>query len=184
MGKLDGLAQPMGELYGLAGRELPRICTVDGSVQQDLPQKEPTEFNDTPPSIEQPRTAQTPPEKASSSSLPLSTDEQPRAAGAPPERVSYSLPQSSSPAQREIPIRKSLLLPSNGQPRGAGALLERMSSSLRYLNRAAPRSGRSPRKTERAPSFPLYRAAPCSGSTPRKGLLPTSIEQPHAAGDP
>ena len=35
------------------------------------------------------------------------------------------------------------------------------------------------------PPSSLYRAAPRSGrSSPRKGLLPTSIEQPRAAGDP
>ena len=53
-------------------------------------------------------------------SLLLPSIGQPRAAGAPPERASF-LHRTGSPAQRELPIRKSLvLLPSYGKPRAAG----------------------------------------------------------------
>ena len=92
---------------------------------------------------------------------------QPRAAGAPPEATS-SVPQSSSPAQRQLPQK---------QPPPS-------------LNQAAPRSGSFPRKSLLRPSIKqpptpyLNQAAPRSGSSPRKSLPRPSIKQPSAAAAP
>ena len=125
-------------------------------MQQDLPQKEPTDAH---PSLY--RAAGAPPERASSSSaLPLSTDEQPRAAGAPLERATF-LPLPSSPAQRELTQK--------GSPP--------------YLNRAAPRNGRSLRKSLLLPSNRQPRTRRGS-SRPRNSLLvlAPSNGQPRAAG--
>ena len=91
--------------------------------------------------------------------LPLSI-EQPRAAGASPESAS-SLPQSDSPAQRELP-------PNQPPP---------------SLNRAASRSG-SPPPPKSSLLPPSIGQAPRSGSSPQCSLLPLSIEQPHAALPP
>ena len=105
------------------------------------------------------RAAGAPPEKASSSSLPLSTDEQPRAAGAPLERASF-LPLPSSPAQRKISQK--------GSPP--------------YLNRAAPRNGRSLRKSLLLPSNGQPRTRRGSSRPRNSLLLAPSNGQPRAAG--
>ena len=110
--------------------------------------------------------------------------EQPRAEGASPESSASSLPQSSSPAQRERP--------QNHQPPPS-------------LNRAAPRRGSFPRimsllppsiehqpRAERAPPESSdYSSLPQSGSpaqresgVPRNTIFFQPIEQPRAAGAP
>ena len=184
-------------------------------AQRQLLQKQPS------PSLNQaaPRSGSSP-----RSSLLRPSIKQPRAAAAPPERA-YSVPQSSSPAQRQLPQkqpppslnqaaprsgsspRKSLLRPSIEQPRAAAAPPEAAPYSIPQssspaqrqlpqkeptpsLNRAAPRSGSSPRSSLLRPSIKqpptpsLNRAAPRSGSSPRKSRLHPPIKQPRAAAAP
>ena len=119
---------------------------------------------------------------------------QPRAAAAPPEAAS-SVPQLSSPAQRELPQkeptpslnraaprsgsspRSSLFRPSIKQPRAAGAPPERAYS---VPQSGSPAQRQLPQKQPPTPS--PNQAAPRSGSSPRSSLLRPSIKQPRAAG--
>ena len=109
-------------------------------------------------------------------------------AGAPPDAAS-SLPQSSSPAQRELLQKQPRLSLYRAAPRSGSSL-------RKSLLPAAPRSGNFPRKSLLPPSIkqpraarappkqhpPSFnRAAPRSGSSLRKSHLPPLIEQPHAA---
>ena len=94
----------------------------------------------------------------------------------PPERASPAL-YRTAPRSGSSP-RKSLLPPSIEQPRAAGAPPERASS----LHLSSSPAQRELCQKEPSPSA-LYRAAPCSGISPRESLLPTSIEQPRAAGE-
>ena len=110
-----------------------------------------------PPSIEQPRTARDQPR----SRISLSLIQQPRAARDPP--------------------RKSFLPPSIEQPRAAGAPIPQKQPLPFVSNRAAPRSGRSPRSRISRSLIQQTRAA---GDPPRKSFLPPSIEQPRAAEAP
>ena len=145
-----------------------------------------------PPSINPaaPRSGSSPKNKL----LPPSI-EQPRAAGAPPETAS-SLHQYCSPAQRELPQKQPLLsintaAPSSGssprnslfspsilQPRAAGAPPD-TASSLPLSS--SPEQRELPQKQ---PLLSINPAAPRSGSSTRNSLLPLSIGQPRAAGNP
>ena len=100
--------------------------------------------------------------------------EQPRAAGAPPDGAASSLPLSSSPAQRELPL-SSLLPPSIEQPRAAGAPPNAASS----LPLSSSPAQRELPQTQHPPS--LYRAAPRSGSSPKRSILPPPSQQLRAA---
>ena len=150
-----------------------------------------------PPSIEQPRTAgdqprsriflsvihQQPrasrvinPERASS--LPQSSAA-PRSGNSHRSRISLSLIQQ--PRAAGDPPRKSFLPPSIEQPRAAGAPIPQKQPLPFVSNRAAPRSGRSPRSRISRSLIQQTRAA---GDPPRKSFLPPSIEQPRAAEAP
>ena len=159
MGKLHGLAQPMGELDGLAERELPRICRRLGA-------------------------AGPPPERAYTDAhhLPLSPAQR-----SSPERASSSLPlPMSSPAQQELlqkePPQTTFLY--RAAPRSGTSLRRIPERPPPSLYRAAPRSGTSLRRIPERPPPSLYRAAPRSGSPPRKSILPPSNGQPREAGAP
>ena len=112
-----------------------------------------------------------------------------------PESAS-SLPQSGSPAQRELPPKQppsslnraaprsgsspriSLLPPSIGQPRAAGATPK--TASFLSLS-TTPAQRKLPPKQ---PPSSLYRAAPRSGSSPRISLLPPSLAAPRSGSSP
>ena len=190
-------------------------------MQQDLPQKEPTDAHPLPLSCSpaqqeipqkephhHPSLYRAAPCSGSSpcKSLLISSNRQPRAvAGAPaPVRASF-LPLPSSPAQREIPrknSRKSLIPPPPSSPPVQPARELPKKESPPYLNRAAPRSGRSLRHSllpsngqpHHAAGAPPERASfrpALTGSAPRQRELsqkepPPSLdrEQPRAAGGP
>ena len=127
--------------------------------------------------------------------------EQPRAEGASPESSASSLPQSSSPAQRERPQNHqpppslnraaprrgsfprimSLLPPSiEHQPRAERAPPESSDySSLPQSGSPAQRESGVPRNTI---FFQPIEQAPRSGSSPGISLFPPSMELPRAAG--
>ena len=125
-----------------------------------------------PLSIEQPRAVGAPPESASSlpqSGSPAQREQPPKQ---PPSSLYRPPPRSGSSP------RISLLPPSIGQPRAAGAPPKAAS----FLSQSG-----SPVQRELPPNQPppsLNRAAPRSGSSPRISLLPLSIGQPRAAGAP
>ena len=101
--------------------------------------------------------------------------EQPRAAGAPP-KTSFSLPPSSSPAQRELPQKQPLLSINTAAPRSGSSLRNRP-----FLHQSSSPAQRELPQTQ--PLLSLYQqAAPRSGSSTRNRLLPLSIGQPPRSG--